>query len=357
MNIRIAATAAICLLALSTAAAAQDTAESGASGLTIADTLAAAESANPGLAALARQRESARVAFDRASASSDARLDLTVATLQWERAQLTVRQGTTRELLALAQGYVGLQQANEQVSLLEERLRLATLDLQLTDARVRVGAAGNVEQLQARVAALSAELNLAAARHQRRFNTLPDLVDMTGIDAAVLAAAALTSQPPELPELGAADSYAAATARRAEHRHAAQQLEIDQVNLKLLSEEETSRLDLEAATNTVAGSEAALEETAVNLQTATASAYATAGQAFDTVTLRELQLALQKERTRRAAEQFEAGVITESDLAGSRADQVAAVDAVRAARWSAWFAWLRLQDAAGIDLPPIPGVR
>ncbi len=354
MNMRIAATATICLLALSMAAIAQDTAESG---LTIAATLAAAERANPNLASLALQRENARVAFDRATASSDARLDQMMATLQWERAQLSAGQGTTRELLAVAQGYVSLQQANEQTSLLEERLRLATLDLQLTDARVRVGAAGKTEQLQAQVAALSAELNLAAARHQRRFNTLPDLVDMTGIDAAVLDAAALTSQPPELPDLGASDTYAAATARRAEHRHAARQLEIDEINLKLLSEEETSRLDLEAATNTVAGSEAALEETAVNLQTATASAYATAQQAFDTVTLRELQLALQQERTRRAAEQFEAGVITESDLASSRADQVAAVDAVRAARWSAWFAWLRLQDAAGIDLPPIPGVQ
>lgn len=354
MNIRIAATATICLLALSMTAAAQDAAESG---LTIAATLAAAENANPELASLALQRENARVTFDRTSASSDARLDRMVATLLWERAQLTVHQGTTRELLAVAQGYVGLQQANEQVDLLEERLRLATLDLQLTDARVRVGAAGKVEQLQAQVAALSAELNLAAARHQRRFNTLPDLVDMTGMDAAALEAAALTSQPPELPELGASDSYAAATALRAEHRHAAQQLEIDKINLKLLSEEETSRLDLEAATNTVTGSEAAREETSVNLQTATASAYATAQQAFDTVTLRELQLALQQERTRRAAEQFEAGVITESDLAGSRADQVAAVDAVRAARWAAWLAWLRIQDAAGIDLPPIPGVR
>lgn len=353
MNIRITAAASICLLTLSMTAVAQNN----QAGLTIAEVLAAADAANPQLAALALQRENARVAFDRASASSDARLDRMAATLQWERAQLTSRQGTTRELLAVAQGYVNLQQANEQAGLLQERLRLAVLDLELTDARVRVGAAGSVEQLQAQVAALSAELNLAAARHQRRFNTLPDLVDMTGIDTAKLDAAALTSQPPELPDLGAADGYAAATSRRAEHRHAAQQLEIDEINLKLLSEEETSRLDLETANNTVAGSTAALEETAVDLQTATASAYATAQQAFDTVTLRELQLALQQERTRRAKEQFEAGVITESELAGSQADQVAAVDAVRAARWSAWFSWLRLQDAAGIDLPPIPGVQ
>ena len=352
MNIRITAAATICLLTLSMTAVAQD-----ASALTIAETLAAAQDANPALASLALQRENARVAFDRASASSDARLDQVAAWLQWERAQLTVGQGTTRELLAIAQGYVSLQQANEQVSLLEERLRLATLDLELTDARVRVGAAGKTGQLQAQVAALSAELNLAAARQQRRFNTLPNLVDMTGIDAATLDAAALTSEPPDLPDLGASDTYAAATARRAEHRHAAQQLELDEINLKLVSEEETSRLDREAATNTVAGSKAALEDTAVNLQTATASAYATAQQAFQTVTLRELQLALQQERTRRAEEQYDAGVITESGLAGSRADQVAAVDAVRAARWSAWFAWLRLQDAAGIDLPPIPGVQ
>ena len=354
MNIRITATAAILVLGLSLPAMAQP---APSSSLSIADVLAAAEAANPELAALALQRDSARVGFDRASASSDARLDQMIATLQWERAQLAVRQATTRELLAVAQGYVSLQQANEQVDLLQERLRLATLDLQLTDARVRVGAAGKVEQLQARVAALGAEINLAAARQQRRFNTLPALVDMTGIDTAALDAAALDSQPPELPELGTSDNYAAATARRAEHRHAAQQLEIDEINLKLLSEEETSRLDLEAATNTVAGSTAALDETAVNLQTATASAYATAQQAFDTVTLRELQLALQQERTRRAEEQFEAGVITESQLAGSQADQAASVDAVRAARWSAWFAWLRLQDAAGIDLPPIPGVQ
>ena len=243
------------------------------------------------------------------------------------------------------------------MDLLDERLRLAQLDLQLTDARVEVGAAGSVEQLQAQVAALSAELNLTAGQHQRRFNTLPDLVDMTGLDTAALDAVALTSQPPELPELGMSDSYAAATARRAEHRHAAQQLEIDEINLNLLSAEETSRLDLEAANNTVTASMAAVEDTAANLQTATASAYATAQQAFGTVTLRELQLALQQERTRRAEEQFAAGVITQSGLAGSQADLAAAVNTVRAARWSVWFAWLRLQDAAGIDLPAIPGVE
>ena len=331
--------------------------ETPAATLTVEQILAAADTANPQLESLALQRDNARVAFDRASASSDARLDQIAATLQWERAQLTVRQGTTLELLAIAQGYVSLQQANEEVDLLDERLRLAQLDLQLTDARVNVGAAGTVEQLQAQVAALTAELNLAAARQQRRFNTLPDLVDMTGLDMAALGAAALTSQPPELPELGMSDTYAAATARRAEHRHAAQQLEIDEINLNLLSAEETSRLDLAAATNTVAASRAAVEDTAVNLQTATASAYATAQQAFGTVTLRELQLALQQERTRRAAEQFAAGVITQSGLAGSQADLAAAVNTVRAARWSAWFAWLRLQDAAGIALPAVPGME
>ena len=354
MNIRITLATVICLLTLSLAATAQETP---AAALTLEQILAAADTANPELASLALQRENARVAFDRASASSDARLDKIAATLQWQRAQLTVRQATTRELLAIAQGYVSLQQANEEVDLLDERLRLAQLDLQLTDARVEVGAAGSVEQLQAQVAALSAELNLTAGQHQRRFNTLPDLVDMTGLDTAALDAVALTSQPPELPELGMSDSYAAATARRAEHRHAAQQLEIDEINLNLLSAEETSRLDLEAANNTVAASMAAVEDTAANLQTATASAYATAQQAFGTVTLRELQLALQQERTRRAEEQFAAGVITQSGLAGSQADLAAAVNTVRAARWSVWFAWLRLQDAAGIDLPAIPGVE
>ena len=354
MNIRITLATVICLLTLSLAATAQETP---AAALTLEQILAAADTANPELASLALQRENARVAFDRASASSDARLDQIAATLQWQRAQLTVRQATTRELLAIAQGYVSLQQANEEVDLLDERLRLAQLDLQLTDARVEVGAAGSVEQLQAQVAALSAELNLTAGQHQRRFNTLPDLVDMTGLDTAALDAVALTSQPPELPELGMSDSYAAATAQRAEHRHAAQQLEIDEINLNLLSAEETSRLDLEAANNTVAASMAAVEDTAANLQTATASAYATAQQAFGTVTLRELQLALQQERTRRAEEQFAAGVITQSGLAGSQADLAAAVNTVRAARWSVWFAWLRLQDAAGIDLPAIPGVE
>ena len=354
MNIRITLATVICLLTLSLAATAQETP---AAALTLEQILAAADTANPELASLALQRENARVAFDRASASSDARLDQIAATLQWQRAQLTVRQATTRELLAIAQGYVSLQQANEEVDLLDERLRLAQLDLQLTDARVEVGAAGSVEQLQAQVAALSAELNLTAGQHQRRFNTLPDLVDMTGLDTAALDAVALTSQPPELPELGMSDSYAAATAQRAEHRHAAQQLEIDEINLNLLSAEETSRLDLEAANNTVAASMAAVEDSAANLQTATASAYATAQQAFGTVTLRELQLALQQERTRRAEEQFAAGVITQSGLAGSQADLAAAVNTVRAARWSVWFAWLRLQDAAGIDLPAIPGVE
>ena len=354
MNIRITLATVTCLLTLSLAAAAQ---AAPAATMTAEQILAAAATANPELASLALQRENARVAFDRTSASSDARLDKIAATLQWERAQLTVRQATTRELLAIAQGYVSLQQANEEVDLLDERLRLARIDLQLSNARVEVGAAGTVELLQAQVAALSAELNLAAAQHQRRFNTLPDLVDMTGLDTAALDAAALTSQPPELPELGMSDRYAAATAKRAEHRHAAQQLEIDEINLNLLSAEETSRLDLEAANNTVAASMAAVEDTAANLQTATASAYATAQQGFGTVTLRELQLALQQERTHRAEQQFAAGAITQSGLAGSQADLAAAVNTVRAARWSAWLAWLRLQDAAGIDLPAIPGVE
>ena len=354
MNIRCTLSAFVCLLALSLTAGAQ---QPSASSLTIEAVLAAAETANPELAALALQRENARVTFDRASASSDARLVQTVATLQWQRAQLNVRQGTVRELLAIAQAYVDLQRANAELSLLQERLRLARLDLQLTDARVEVGAAGVAEQLQAQVAELTAELNLAAARNQRRFTTLPDLVERSGLGIAVLDAAALTSEPPEPPDLDTSETYASATARRAEHRHAAQQLEIDEINLKLLSEEETSRLDLEAASNTVDSSRATLANTAVDLQTATASAYATARQAFGTVTLRELQLALQQERTRRTEEQFTAGVVTQSGLDAARADLVGSVNTLRAARWSAWFAWLRLQDAAGLDLPAIPGME
>ena len=345
---------AIGMLTLSVAIGAQQVP---VSNLTIEEILAAAEAANPELEALALQRENARVVFSRASASTDARLDKMAARLQWERAQLNVRQGTVRELLAVAQAYVDLQQANEEVNLLEERLGLAQHDLQLTNARVQVGAAGAVEQLQAQVAALTAELNLAAAGNQRRFNTLPNVAEMTGIAGAVLAAADLTSEPPELPELGAPDPYAEATAQRVEHRHAAQQLEIDELNLNLLSADNTSRLDLETATNTVTSSKAALENIAVDLQTATASAYATARQAFGTVTLRELQLALQRERTGRAEDQFAAGVITPSARDGAQADLVAAENSVRAARWSAYFAWLRLQDAAGIALPEIAGVE
>ena len=347
MNIRIALSVMACLLAITLPATAQQQNDA----LTLVQILSAAQAANPELESLALQRENARVAFDRASAASDARLDRTVATLQWERAQLNVRQGTVRELLAIAQAYVDLQQANDEVSLLQERLRLAQLDLQLTDARVEVGATGATQQLQAQVAALTAELNLASAQNQRRFNTLPNLVEKSGLDAGALDAAVLASEPPEPPVLGTPDSYADATARRAEHRHAAQQLEIDQINLDLLSAEDTSRLDLETATNTVESSQAALESTALDLQTATASAFATAQQAYGTVTLRELQLALQEERTRRTEEQFAAGMVTQSDLDGSRADLVAANDSLRAARWSAWFAWLRLQDAAGLELP------
>ena len=347
MNIRIALPALVCLLAITLPAAAQTQTDT----LTLVQIVTAAQTANPELASLALQRENARVAFDRASAASDARLDQKAATLQWERAQLNVRQGTVRELLAIAQAYVDLQQANEEVSLLEERLRLAQLDLQLTNARVEVGATGATQQLQAEVAALTADLNLASARNQRRFNTLSNLVEKSGLEVGALAAAVLASEPPERPELGTSDSYSDATARRAEHRHAAQQLEIDQINLDLLSAEETSRLDLEAATNTVESSKAGLGNTALDLQTATASAFATAQQAYGTVTLRELQLALQQERTRRTEEQFGAGMITQSDLDGSQADLVAAINTQRAARWSAWFAWLRLQDAAGLKLP------
>ena len=347
MNTRIALSAIASLLAITLPSVAQQQTDT----LTLSQVLTAAQTANPQLESLALQQENARVAFDRASAASDARLDQTVATLQWERAQLNVRQGTVRELLAIAQAYVELQQANENVSLLQERLRLAQLDLQLTNARVEVGATGATQQLQSQVAALSAELNLASARNQRRFNTLPNLVEKSGLESAALDAAALASEPPGLPELETPASYSAATARRAEHRHAAQQLEIDQINLDLLSAEETSRLDLETATNTVESSQAALENTGLNLQTATASAFATAQQAYGTVTLRELQLALQEERTRRTEEQFGAGMVTRSDLDGSQADLVAAINTVRAARWSAWFAWLRLQDAAGLELP------
>ena len=93
--------------------------------------------------------------------------------------------GTVRELLAIAQAYVDLQQANEEVSLLEERLRLAQLDLQLTNARVEVGATGATQQLQAEVAALTADLNLASARNQRRFNTLPNLVEKSGLGSGL----------------------------------------------------------------------------------------------------------------------------------------------------------------------------
>ena len=200
------------------------------------------------------------------------------------------------------------------------------------------------------MAALNAELNLAGARNTRQFTTLPDLADATGIDMAVLDAAALASQPPEVSDLGALDFYLETTAARVEHDFAARQLEIDELDLKLKSMQGTSPLDLQTATNTVASSRATVESTASDLQLATAGAYASAQQALGTVTLRELQLELQAENTRRTQEQFDAGLLTESQLASSQADLVGAEDALRAAQWSAYFAWIRLHDAAGTDV-------
>lgn len=318
--------------------------------LSITGMLTTAEAANPTLQSAALTLENSRVAHDRSIASSDARLDQIKAELQWERAQLTFGQATVRELLSLAEAYVRLQQANENLSMLAERLRLAQLDLQQAAERVEIGAASPVTELQARVAELSAELNLAGARNTRQFTTLPDLADATGIDMAVLDAAALTSQPPETADLGALDSYLATTAERVEHDFAARQLEIDELDLKLKSMQSTSPLDLQTATNTVASSRATVESTASDLQLATAGAYASAQQALGTVTLRELQLELQAENTRRTQEQFDAGLLTESQLASSQADLVGAEDALRAAQWASYFAWIRLHDAAGTDV-------
>ena len=318
--------------------------------LSITGMLTTAEAANPALQSAALTLENARVAYDRSIASSDARLDQIKAELQWERSQLNFGQATVRELLSLAEAYVRLQQANENLSMLEERLRLAQLDLQQAAERVEIGAASPVTELQARVAALNAELNLAGARNTRQFTTLPDLADATGIDMAVLDAAALTSQPPAVSDLGALDSFLETTAARAEHDFAARQLEIDELDLKLKSMQSTSPLDLQTATNTVASSRATVESTASDLQLATAGAYASAQQALGTVTLRELQLELQEENTRRTQEQFDAGLLTESQLASSQADLVGAEDALRAAQWSAYFAWIRLHDAAGTDV-------
>lgn len=348
MNTRTLLPALVALLAALALPAAAE--EHPADTLSITGMLTTAEAANPSLQSAALTLENARVAYDRSIASSDARLDQIKAELQWERAQLTFRQATVRELLSLAEAYVRLQQANENLSMLEERLRLAQLDLQQAAERVEIGAASPVTELQARVAALNAELNLASARNTRQFTTLPDLADSTGIDMAVLDAATLTSQPPEPADLGALDSYLATTAERAEHDFSAQQLEIDELDLKLKSMLGTSPLDLQTAANTVASSRANVESIASDLQLATAGAYASAQQALDTVTLRELQLELQAESTRRTQEQFDAGLLTESQLASSQADLMGAQDTLRAAQWAAYFAWIRLHDAAGTDV-------
>jgi len=331
------------LAALALPAAAQDS-------LSITGMLTTAQAANPALQSAALTLENARVSYDRSIASSDARLDQIRAELQWERAQLNFHQATVRELLSLAEAYVRLQQANENLSMLEERLRLAQLDLQQAAERVEIGAASPVTELQARVAELNAELNLAGARNTRQFTTLPDLADATGIDIGVLGAAMLTSQPPAVSDLGDLDSHLATTAERAEHAFAAQQLEIDELDLRLKTMQSTSPLDLQTATNTVASSRASVESTASDLALATASAYASAQQALGTVTLRELQLELQAENTRRTHEQFDAGLLTESQLASSQADLVGSQDSLRAAQWAAYFAWIRLHDAAGTDV-------
>ena len=347
MKTRTVPTTLIALMALALPAAAQ---EMPANALTIDEVLNTAEAANPTLQSVALTLENGRVSYDRSIASSDARLDQMGATLQWERAQLTYRQGVVRELLAIAEAYVGLQQANENMNMLEERLELAQVDLQQEAERVAIGAASPVAELQAKVSALSAELNLIGAGNTRQFNTLPSFAETTGIDVTVLDAAALTSEPPALPMLGTLDSYLASTAGRAENDHAARQLEIDQLNLQLLSSTSTSSLDRQTANNTVTSSTANVATTASNLQSATASAFASAQQAFGTVTLRELQLELQQENTRRTQQQHAAGLLTDSQLASSELDLIGATDSLRAARWSAYFAWVRQHDAAGTDL-------
>ena len=137
--------------------------------LTIISLLNVAEIANPALQSAALQLENSRITYDRSIASSDAQLDRISAELQWSRAQLTHRQKTISEILSLAEAYVSLQQANEKLSLLVERNRLAQLEMTQAAERVEIGAASPVTELQARVTALNSELNLAGARNTRKF--------------------------------------------------------------------------------------------------------------------------------------------------------------------------------------------
>lgn len=352
MNTRTALTALTALVTLSLPAAAQD-----AVALTVEEVLNSTETANPTIESQALTLKNARVSYESSMASSDARIDQMNATLAWHHSQLTFRQGKVAQLLSVAEAYVQLQQENENLGILEARLQLAQEDLKSAVERVAIGAASPVDELQARVSLLSAELNLASARNTRQFTTLPIFAETTGIDEEMLDTASLASEPPELSSLGTLDSYLTTTGRRAENDFAARQLKIDELNLELLSSTSTSSLDLQKATNTVNGSTASVASTSSNLESATASAFANAQQAFGTTTLRELQLELQAENTRRTQQQHAAGLLTDSQLASSELDLITATDSLRAARWSAYFAWIRVANAAGTDLLAIWDAR
>ena len=345
MNMRKGLTALILLITLTLPAAAQRN-----SSLNILKVLNTADHTNPTLQAQTLQLKNARVSFERSMASSDARIDRMNALLHWDRAQLTFKQGKINQLLSVAETYVELQQANENLSNLKERLRLAHDDLKKATERVAIGAASAIEELQAQVSVLSAELSLTSARNARQFNILPIFSENSGIDVNILGSAVLTSKPPDVSNLDALDSYMSTTTTRAENDHATRQLKIADLNLQLLSSTSTSILDLQTAVNTVTSSQAEVLNTVSILQSSTASAYASAQQTLGTVKLRDLQLKLQSENTRRTKEQYTAGLLTDSQLASSDIDRIEATNSLQAAKWIAYFSWIRLHSAAGTDL-------
>jgi outer membrane protein TolC len=327
------------------------------SSLTILKVLNTAEHSNPTLQAQELQLKNARVSFERSMASSDARIDRMDARLQWDRAHLTFNQGKANQLLSIAETYVELQQANENISNLKRRLRLAHDDLKKATERVAIGAASPVEEIQTKVSVLNAKLSLASARNARQFNILPTFSEDSGIDVNILSSAILASNPPEVPDIGTLDTYLSTTITREENDHAARQLEIADLNLQLLSSTSTSILDLQTAANTVTSSQAEVLNTTSTLQSSTASAYASAQQALGTAELRELQLELQSENTRRTKKQHSAGLLTDSQLASSELDRVEAIHSLQAANWTAYFSWVRLHRAAGTDLLGIWATR
>jgi len=326
-------------------------AEDGTAVLTINEALERAWQNNLDLQKDSLTWNNARISYEKAKANvlqSESKIDEKQAELNWQQAQNTFQRSKDEARIEAISLYNSFKYLKSLVPLRQEKVELAQNNLDRVKEKVKVGTAGELEELAAEISLENVRQQLESAKQQ--LDTAGESLSLaTGI--ATVVEFNLVSEFEKGVIEDSLDVYiTAALQKREEIEFARKNIEIAGDRLEQLKITDSPLLDINKANNDLKLLEITLRLLEESIKSEVRQRYQQFESLNTQLQLLTLQLGQAKKNLDNAEKRFQAGLITTDELSSREVDFRAASLELQKNKGNGYVAYLNLQTSVGEEL-------